>query len=77
MARVLSDCLNDILAPIVVCIFDRSVADETAAGAGSATQEHSLWTGVWIRDQLGFFAPEGVEALAFTVALLMAPVSGT
>ena len=60
--------LNDILAPIVVCIFDRSVADETAAEQ-VVQLRNTRGEPVSIRDQLGWPAPEGVEALAFTVAL--------
>jgi hypothetical protein len=60
--------LNDILVPIVVCIFDRSVADETAAEQ-VVQLRNSRGEPVSLRDQLGWSAPAGVEAFAFTVAL--------
>jgi hypothetical protein len=60
--------LNDILAPIVVCIFDRSVADETAAEQ-VVQLRNSRGEPVSLRDQLDWSAPAGVEAFAFTVAL--------
>jgi len=60
--------LNDILVPIVVCIFDRSVADETAAEQ-VVQLRNSRGEPVSLSDQLGWSAPAGVEALAFTVAL--------
>lgn len=60
--------LNDILVPIVVCIFDRSVADETAAEQ-VVQLRNSRGEPVSLRNQLGWSAPAGVEAFAFTVAL--------
>lgn len=60
--------LNDILVPIVVCILDRSVADETAAEQ-VVQLRNSRGEPVSLKDQFGWPAPTGVEALAFTVAL--------
>jgi hypothetical protein len=60
--------LNDILVPIVVCIFDRSVADETAAEQ-VVQLRNSRGEPVSLKNQLGWSAPAGVEAFAFTVAL--------
>lgn len=59
--------LNDIPTPIVVCVIDRSVADESAAEtimeARSANSQP-----VAMRDALHWQPPTGVEAVAFTVA---------
>lgn len=59
--------LNEILVPMVVCIFDRSIADETAAEQVLQLR-NSRGEPVSLGDQLGWSAPVGVEALAFTVA---------
>lgn len=60
--------LNDILAPIVVCVVDRSVADESAAEivmqARSANSQP-----LSMNHDLGWQLPAGIEAVAFTVAL--------
>lgn len=60
--------LAEIEAPIVVCVLDRSVADETAAEI-IVQLRNSRGEPVSIRDTLGWTPPIGVEALAFTVAL--------
>lgn len=57
-----------IEAPVVVCILDRSVADETAAEI-LVQLRNSRGEPVSLRDGLGWRPPAGVEALAFTVAL--------
>ncbi|MEU0646118.1 hypothetical protein [Streptomyces umbrinus] len=60
--------LNDILAPIVVCVIDRSVADESAAETimeARSSNSHPIG----LKDELYWQPPGGVEALAFTVAL--------
>ncbi|MER6161953.1 hypothetical protein ABT147_41745 [Streptomyces sp. NPDC001868] len=60
--------LNDILAPIVVCVIDRSVADESAAETiMEARSSNSRPVG--LKGELHWQPPGGVEALAFTVAL--------
>lgn len=60
--------LNDIPAPIVVCVIDRSVADESAAETiMEARSSNSRPVG--LKDELYWQPPGGVEALAFTVAL--------
>lgn len=60
--------LAEIEAPIVVCVLDRSVADETAAEI-IVQLRNTRGEPVSIRDTLGWTPPIGVEALAFTVAL--------
>ena len=59
--------LNDITAPIVVCIVDRSVADESAAET-IIEARHNNSRPISIRDDLHWRPPRAVEALAFTVA---------
>ena len=60
--------LNDITVPIVVCIVDRSVADESAAET-VVEARHNNSRLVSVVDDLGWRPPTAVEALAFTVAL--------
>ncbi len=60
--------LEEIEAPVVICVLDRSVVEETAAELviqcrNSGSEPLSL------RTDLGWSPPAGVEALAFTVAL--------
>lgn len=59
--------LNEILTPIVVCVFDRSVGDESAAEQ-VVQLRNSRGTPVSLRDILGWRSPSGVEAFAFAVA---------
>lgn len=59
--------LRDITAPVVFCIVDRSVADESTAE--DILQYHNTrGEHVSLRDDIGQ-GPPGVEILAFTVAL--------
>lgn len=60
--------LNDIATPIVVCIVDRSVADESAAET-IIEARHNNSRPVSVVDELHWRPPAAVEALAFTVAL--------
>jgi hypothetical protein len=60
--------LTEIEAPVVVCIIDRAVADESAAEI-VVQLRNSRGEPVSLREGLGWRAPAGVEALAFTVAL--------
>lgn len=60
--------LNDVLSPIVVCVFDRSVADESAAEQVMQLR-NSRGEPIALSTQLGWAPPAGVEALGFTVAL--------
>ncbi|WP_309081324.1 hypothetical protein [Zhihengliuella sp.] len=60
--------LNEITVPIVVCIVDRSVADESAAETVVEVR-HSNSRPVSVVDELGWCPPTAVEALAFTVAV--------
>lgn len=59
--------LNEILSPIVVCVFDRSVADESAAEQ-VVQLRNSRGEPVHIAERLAWNPPSGVEVLAFTVA---------
>ena len=60
--------LNDVTAPIVVCIVDRSVADDSAGVTiVEARLNNSRPVSVVERSRVG--PSKGVEALAFTVAL--------
>lgn len=60
--------LNDVLSPIVVCVFDRSVADESAAEQ-VVQLRNSRGEPLALASQLNWAPPAGIEALAFTVAL--------
>jgi hypothetical protein len=60
--------LNDITVPIVVCIIDRSVADDSAAELVVQARISNSQP-VSLRDDLRWQPPTGVEALGFTVAL--------
>lgn len=60
--------LGDIESPVVVCIIDRSVGDETAAEM-VVQMRNSRGEPVSIAGDLGWSPPGGVESLAFTVAL--------
>ncbi|AVL99855.1 hypothetical protein C6V83_05750 [Gordonia iterans] len=60
--------LNDITVPIVVCIVDRSVADESAAET-IIEARHNNSRPVSVADELRWHPPTAVEALAFTVAI--------
>ncbi|MFI1655496.1 hypothetical protein ACH4ZU_11390 [Streptomyces sp. NPDC020472] len=60
--------LNDIPSPIVVCVIDRSVADESAAEAIMEARSSNSRP-IDLKDELYWQPPGGVEALAFTVAL--------
>lgn len=60
--------LSQIEVPVVVCILDRSVADETAAEL-VVQLRNSRGEPISLREELEWTPPAGVEALAFTVAL--------
>lgn len=60
--------LKDVLSPVVVCVFDRSVADESAAEQAMQLR-NSRGEPIALSSQLGWTPPAGIEALAFTVAL--------
>jgi hypothetical protein len=60
--------LNDIKAPIVVCVIDRSIADESAAEL-LIEARLSNSRPISVADDLHWKPASGVEALAFTVAL--------
>ncbi len=60
--------LSQIEVPVVVCVLDRSVADESAAEI-VVQLRNSRGEPVSLSDRLGWSPPDGVEALAFTVGL--------
>ncbi|OQQ26025.1 hypothetical protein A6410_18815 [Prescottella equi] len=57
----------EIETPVVICVLDRSVADETAADI-LVQMRNTRGEPIALSD-LGWHPPAGVEALAFTVAL--------
>ncbi|MGL5824425.1 MAG: hypothetical protein ACRCYU_06260 [Nocardioides sp.] len=60
--------IGEIEAPVVICVLDRSVADETAAEV--VTQfRNTRGEPLSLSEDLGWQSPAGVEALAFTAAL--------
>lgn len=60
--------LGDIEVPVVICVLDRSVADETAAELVIQLR-NTRGEPLLLSDDLGWAPPTSVEALAFTVAL--------
>lgn len=60
--------LAEIEAPVVICILDRSVADETAAET-VVQLRNSRGEPLSLKVDLDWRPPAGVEALAFTAAL--------
>jgi len=60
--------LAEVETPVVICILDRSVADETAAEL-LVQLRNTRGEPVATREAIGWSPPAGVEALAFTVAL--------
>ena len=60
--------LNDVLTPVVVCVLDRSVADESAAEQVIQLR-NSRGEPISLSAQLGWIPSAGIEALGFTVAL--------
>ncbi|MCP5120385.1 MAG: hypothetical protein GY953_57045, partial [bacterium] len=60
--------LTEIETPVVVCVLDRSVSDD-AAGEMVVQLRNSRGEPVSIPDELGWRAPDGIEAMAFSVPL--------
>lgn len=60
--------LGDMEVPVVICVLDRSVADETAAELVIQLR-NTRGEPLSLADDLGWSPPTGIEALAFTVAL--------
>lgn len=60
--------LTEIEAPVVICVLDRSVADETAAEM-VVQLRNTRGEPISLAEDLGWWPPAGVEGLAFTVAL--------
>ncbi|WP_239657220.1 hypothetical protein [Mycobacterium riyadhense] len=60
--------LVEIEAPVVICVLDRSVADETAAELVIQLR-NTRGEPLSLSGDIGWRPPAGVEALAFTVAL--------
>jgi hypothetical protein len=59
--------LPEIEAPVVVCIIDRSIADETASEV--ILQQRNTGSTPVLMTDLGWHSAPGIEALAFTVPL--------
>lgn len=59
--------LRDITVPVVFCIVNRSVADESTAE--DIVQYRARGKALSLREDIGQEPPPGVEVLAFTVAL--------
>lgn len=60
--------LAQVETPVVICIVDRSVTDETAAEI-VVQMRNSRGEPISVVDDLGWRPPAGVEALAYTMAL--------
>ncbi|MFG2016837.1 hypothetical protein [Actinomadura geliboluensis] len=60
--------LAEIESPVVVCLLDRSVADETAAEM-VVQLRNTRGEPLSLAEELGWRPPTGVEALGFTLAL--------
>lgn len=60
--------LAEIETPVVICVLDRSVADETAADLVTQLR-NTRGEPLRLEADLGWRSPPGVEALAFTVPL--------
>lgn len=60
--------IGQIEAPVVICVLDRSVADETAAEL-VVQLRNSRGEPLSMHEDLQWRPPGGIEALAFTVAL--------
>lgn len=58
----------EVEAPIVICILDRSVADETAAEM-VVQLRNSRGEPISLKEDLRWHPPSGIEALGFTVPL--------
>lgn len=60
--------LGEIEAPVMICVLDRSVADETAAEMVTQLR-NTRGEPLSVSNELGWTPPASVEALAFTVPL--------
>lgn len=60
--------LAEIEVPVVICVLDRSVADETAAEM-VVQLRNTRGEPISLAEDLGWRPPAGVEAVGFTVAL--------
>ena len=60
--------IGDIETPVIICVFDRSVADETAAELVTQLR-NTRGEPLSVSNDLGWSPPASVEALAFTVPL--------
>lgn len=60
--------VSEIEAGVVICILDRSVADETAAEI-LVQLRNTRGEPVSLERELGWIPPQGIEGLSFTVAL--------
>lgn len=60
--------LAEIEAPVVICVFDRSIADETAAELVIQLR-NTRGEPMSVSEDLSWTPPIGIEAMAFSVAL--------
>lgn len=60
--------VEEVLAPVVVCVIDRSVADETQA-VNLVNKRLTEGSGFSLSEELQWSPPAGVEAMAFEVRL--------
>lgn len=60
--------LYEIESPVVICVLDRSVAEESAA-EGVVQLRNTRGEPVSLTDDIRWRPPEGVEAFGFTVPL--------
>lgn len=60
--------LNEIECPVVICVLDRSVAEETAA-EGVIQLRNTRGEPVSLTDDIRWRPTEGLEAFGFTVPL--------
>jgi hypothetical protein len=58
--------LNDILTPVVICIFDRSIADQSASEQ-LAQLRNTRGTPISLNEEFGWSGQDGIEASCFTV----------
>lgn len=58
--------LNDILTPVVVCVFDRSISDQSAAEQ-VAQLRNTRGTPISLSDEIGWSGHAGIEATCFSM----------
>ena len=58
--------LTDVLAPVVVCVFDRSISDQSAAEQ-FAQLRNTRGTPISLSDEIGWTGHAGIEATCFSM----------